>query len=62
MERYRYTCTVKLFRKDGTQGYMTISVIADMDLAAMRMAEGMARSQPNLQSVVCTKCVRGSKV
>lgn len=55
----RYTCTVKYVNKRGNNGFRTVTVMADMDLAAMKMAEGNVRLQvPDAVEVVCVSCRR----
>lgn len=41
----RYTCSVRYVDKRGHTGYRTVVVTADMDLAAMKMAEGNVKMQ-----------------
>ena len=55
----RYLCTVKMRTKTGGEKYATVTVTADMDLAAMRLAESQALAQtPYCVSASCIKLVR----
>ena len=55
----RYRCTVKMKDKNGNEKYATVTVTADMDLAAMKLAANMALAQtPSCVSAACIKLVR----
>ena len=55
----RYTCSVRYVDKRGHTGYRTVVVTADMDLAAMKMAEGNVKMQiPEADEIVCVTCRR----
>ena len=55
----RYTCSVRYVNKRGNTGYRTVVVTADMDISAMKMAEGMVKMQvPDAVEIVCVSCRR----
>lgn len=55
----RYTCSVRYVNKRGNTGYRTVVVTADMDLAVIKMAEGMVKMQvPDAVEIVCVTCRR----
>ncbi len=55
----RYTCSVRYVDKRGHTGYRTVVVTADMDLAAMKMAENNVKMQvPDAVETVCVTCRR----
>lgn len=55
----RYRCTVKMKDKNGNEKYATVTVTADMDLAAMKLAENKALTQtPSCVSASCIKMIR----
>ncbi|MBQ8706963.1 MAG: hypothetical protein IJ523_02610 [Succinivibrionaceae bacterium] len=56
----RYTCRVMYqARKNSSRSYRSVNVEADMDLSAMKMAEGHVRmSMPNAVEVSAVGCRR----
>jgi hypothetical protein len=55
----RYVCVVRYVDKRGHTGFSHVTLTADMDLAAMKLAEGRVRLQvPDAVEIVCVDCRR----